>query len=205
MSLPATLIDTPVAWKNTPTEHTDVFLAAVGNGAELRPAKASQPAESKYFVPRLTRSYFNSNSDRAPSVFVSRNEVESQDSSGIAFTEPPRLDTASSFIVLRHWEGAVLSVADDSFAARVIDPKHKRSDEEAEFSISDVTEFDRKLVNPGAVFYWTVGYVVSPTGNKMRVSQIRFRRLPVWSADDIARAKKAAHQFEELFSAPADK
>ncbi len=96
------------------------------------------------------------------------------------------------FIVLQSWEGCVLSVGSDSFVARLVDPKHIRPDEEAEFDLGELTEDDRSLLESGAIFYWSIGYYDNSSGQRMRASEIRFRRLPTWTREELEEAKEHA-------------
>lgn len=101
--------------------------------------------------------------------------------------------------ILGSWEGSVLQKHGDMFVARLVDTKGKHSDEEAEFSIEEVPKSDRDLIDAGAVFYWTIGFWDSISGLRSRVSQIRFRRLPVWSPLELERAKANASRLGQLF------
>lgn len=101
--------------------------------------------------------------------------------------------------ILGSWEGAVLQKNGDMFVARLVDTKGKHSDEEAEFSVEEVPKSDRDLIDSGAVFYWTVGFWDSIGGLRSRISQIRFRRLPVWSPAELERAKANASRLGQLF------
>ena len=83
--------------------------------------------------------------------------------------EPSRRLPALSqaFKVLQQWEGTVLSQQDDRFEALVRDVTEKRSPEErATFKIDDITEDDRSLIKPGAIFFWTIGYEIRPSGRR---------------------------------------
>jgi len=101
------------------------------------------------------------------------------------------------FIVLQSWEGCVLSVSPDSFVARLVDSKHIRPDEEAEFDVNELTEDDRELLEPGAVFYWSIGYYDKPSGQRIRASEIRFRRLPAWTKEELKEARDHAKRLSE--------
>ena len=107
--------------------------------------------------------------------------------------------TSEYFVALQKWEGYVTEVSDDTFSARLIQIKGQGGDQEAEIFLQELDESDRKLVEPGAVFYWSIGYDDRPSG-RQRASRIRFRRLPTWSAREIARAKKDAGKIESLLS-----
>src|SRR5262249_25118886 len=63
------------------------------------------------------------------------------------------------FVLLQKWEGTVLQVLpEDSLFARLVDLSGSGPDEEAEFSLEEVSDIDRPLVVPGAIFYWSIGY-----------------------------------------------
>lgn len=96
-------------------------------------------------------------------------------------------------------EGIVTSVEDTSFTAKLMDLRGNLPDEEAEFPIEEISEDDRRFVTPGSVFYWSMGYEVLTSGQKMRSSVIRFRRLPMWTSKELARIKKEAAELSSLF------
>jgi len=90
-----------------------------------------------------------------------------------------------------------LKVQDNSFIARLVDQTTAGPEEEAEIALEEVPFGDRSLVVPGAVFYWNIGYSDSLSGQRTRVSEIRFRRLPVWQPEELERAKSDAEQLRE--------
>lgn len=102
------------------------------------------------------------------------------------------------FVSLQKWEGVVLAIEQDSFLARLLDLSQGTSEEEGEFSIDDVSEEDRLLLKPGAIFYWNIGYHDSRTGQRRKVSEIRFRRLPAWTAREIEAAEREARRLRAL-------
>lgn len=89
------------------------------------------------------------------------------------------------FHVLQKWEGRVLEVHPDSFTAVVLDLGDRKTEEEVEFDLTELSEYDLPLLAPGAVFYWSIGYRVDVNRTKSRSSLIRLRRLPVWSKRDL--------------------
>lgn len=109
----------------------------------------------------------------------------------------PRLMTRSTFVVRQKWEASVLEVGSDSFTASLTDLTGEESDEVAEFDVGDVAKDDLKLLEPGAVFYWSIGYYTNDEGTVRRTSEIRFRRLPSWSTSDINRAESKAKEMLE--------
>ncbi len=63
----------------------------------------------------------------------------------------------------------------------------------------EIFDDDRPLIKPGATFFWTIGYETRRSGRKVS-SVIRFRRLPRWSAFELARAQKKAEEFEYVLN-----
>jgi len=101
---------------------------------------------------------------------------------------------------LQSWEGVVLEVRDTTFSVRLVDLTGDRPEEEMELEKEELSDFDLELLEPGAIFYWTVGYRRQlPSGARARVSLIRFRRLPAWSRSELASARdRAAETAHEL-------
>ncbi len=99
------------------------------------------------------------------------------------------------FEVLQKFEGTVLSVTGDAFVARLVDRTHAGPEEEAEIPLGEIMPGDRELVQPGAVFYWVIGYRREAHGQLSRSSVIRFQRIPSWSPTEVERAKEAADTF----------
>lgn len=80
------------------------------------------------------------------------------------------------FIALARWEGAVAERYATYFAAELID-LDTGEHASAEFELSKVKPGDLRLCEPGALFYWSVGYEVKQGGQRVRVSDLRFRRI----------------------------
>ena len=92
------------------------------------------------------------------------------------------------------WEGIVLEVEDGTFRARLVDLDRHAPDEDAEIYWSEVSDEDRDLVEPGAVFYWSIGYYTDRMGQRMRRSLVRFRRLPTWTKRELEDARHEAEK-----------
>lgn len=103
--------------------------------------------------------------------------------------------------LLQLWEGYVLSVSDNEFQARIIDKTiPENPEEEVVLPIKEVTEEDIKLLEEGAVFYWSIRYVDRPGEGRSRDSLIRLRRLPSITRKEIEIAKSEAKNLAALFS-----
>lgn len=97
-----------------------------------------------------------------------------------------------AFQALQRWEGVVTMIEDETFVARLTDLTSKGPDEEVELPLSDIPNDDEDLLEAGAVFYWAIGYRDEASGQRQRVSALRFRRLPVWSISELRAAQERA-------------
>ena len=103
-------------------------------------------------------------------------------------------------IISHHWECAVERVDSSTFTATLKslrDPED--SEKEAEIPIDEVTPDDLELLEPGAIFYWTMGYDMTPAGTRTRFSLLKFRRLPAWTKKDLQRVNAEADALFEMF------
>lgn len=108
--------------------------------------------------------------------------------------------TRKRFRVIQKWEGTVIEVADDIFVAELKTIVGGEDDLIAEIMMEEVDKDDLALVKPGAVFYWNIGYLKQPSGT-MRISLIRFRRLPLWRKRQLQKAKIEATKLKALLDA----
>jgi len=106
----------------------------------------------------------------------------------------------SEFRVLQKWQGYVLSIGSQTFSARLQDLTAQTQQEEFEFSIDDIPDEDQKLLRPGAVFYWKIGYLDARNGQRYRTSDIRFRRRPCWNQQELDSARNIARKWESLWT-----
>src|SRR5882672_1500921 len=65
---------------------------------------------------------------------------------------------ASSVVSIQKWEGYVTEVQNGTFFARLTDVSGGGAEEEAEFAVSELSRDDLPLLEPGAGFYWSIGY-----------------------------------------------
>jgi hypothetical protein len=103
-----------------------------------------------------------------------------------------------SFLLLQKWEGVVKKVGSDTFIAQLTDLSSQSEDEEAEIPIEEISLADKAMLAPGAVFYWCIGYRDTPGGQRIRASEIRFRRLPSWTLTELDKARKEAEELGDL-------
>jgi len=99
---------------------------------------------------------------------------------------------------LQKWQGYVIKVLNEALLVRLIDLTHKGPDEEAEIPIEEISQDDRGLIRPGAIFYWNIGYLDSYNGQRTRISVIRFQRLPAWSKEEIDAAEREAERLQQI-------
>lgn len=110
----------------------------------------------------------------------------------------PQISLAKErFKAVQKWEGFVIEVKDDTFIARLTPLAGQGSDQEAEIYINEIEEDDRGLIEPGAIFYWSIGYLIKPA-RRLRASIIRFRRLPKWTERKLEIARAKATELKNL-------
>jgi hypothetical protein len=102
----------------------------------------------------------------------------------------------AEFDALQKWEGHVIAVRESEFTATLVDLTQPGVEEEVVLDLSELSEDDLPLVQPGAVFYWSVGYRVEQSGERSRSSVIWFRRLPAWTEKDIEHAAVRANELK---------
>jgi len=102
------------------------------------------------------------------------------------------------FQSLQKWEGIVQEIKSDLFIAKLVDLSNNSPEEVAEFPFQEISDDDKVLVEEGAVFYWNIGYQISPSGQKRRTSLIRFRRLPAWRQKDLEKGIEKAKELTSL-------
>ena len=102
---------------------------------------------------------------------------------------------------LQVWEGKVLFVDDEQNAMDVIllDKSGHLSDHNARMSLEWVTDQDRDLVRPGAIFYLML-YKEKKRGSLKNSQELRFRRLPNWSRSQLVKIDQAAERLLSLFA-----
>jgi hypothetical protein len=104
-----------------------------------------------------------------------------------------------SFHAVQKWEGYVLEVLKDTFLARLSPILGEGRDQDAEIFLNQVHQDDRALVEPGAVFYWSIGHAYHRSGKVTQESVLRFRRLPGWTRRELVLAEAEADEIESLF------
>lgn len=109
------------------------------------------------------------------------------------FHQPSR----EHFKTIQKWEGLVIEVRKDTFLAKLVKILGEGLDQEAEIYIEEVEQEDHNLIKPGAMFYWTIGYLDRPSG-RLRASIIRFRRLSLWSKLELESAEAKMKELKEL-------
>ncbi len=143
----------------------------------------------------------------------SRNSEQSVDAVGIeriSGNEPevkrrnvieiPRLELPpQSFKPLQQWRGTVTTIAESEFDAELRDLTDRtRARETATFRFGELSDGDQDLVQIGAVFYWSIGYELTPTRQRKLVATIIFRRLPRWTKRQLDAVRAMANEIEEI-------
>jgi hypothetical protein len=107
-----------------------------------------------------------------------------------------------SFIEIKKWEGRVTAIdrQREEFWAFLKDRKDPSVTEESYFGFDDIDEDDIKLLEEGAIFYWSIGYQRSGSGGRQKVSIIRFRRLPALHLNNQSKINEKFNALRARFS-----
>jgi hypothetical protein len=112
---------------------------------------------------------------------------------------PRRRFGQRSLMPLSHWEGVVEKLTEGGFRARLVPFRNGQADraaiEYADFSNEELTEADLDLIEPNAVFYWTIAKRRNAAGTVTNESLVRFRRLAQPTAYE---QQLAAHEADDL-------
>lgn len=114
-----------------------------------------------------------------------------------AVTILPRNFGRRGLQALSEWEGVVEEIKGRKFRCRLLPVEDGRPNrgrvEFTEFDLDDLaSDSDVDLVQPGAVFYWTIGRSQNAAGTRTNVSLVRFRRIPSATASRVRRARREA-------------
>ncbi len=117
------------------------------------------------------------------------------------YIQPKQLSPIKSdpnqFTVLQQWTGYVVEVGEDTFLSRLVPVEGAGDDQEAEIYLDKIDPNDQQLVQPGAIFYWHIGYLDTPSG-RYNTTSIRFRRFPAWSKRDLMEAELGVAKLKSL-------
>jgi len=98
-----------------------------------------------------------------------------------------------NFVALQQWEGYVTDVRDDEFTGLLVDVTmgNTETEEEVDIAYEEISNHDRNLIELGAVFTWSIGYLTQ--GNtKSRISRVVFTNLPAFTSREIKEASDEA-------------
>lgn len=97
-------------------------------------------------------------------------------------------------VPLQIWEGTVLSVDPDEgiISTQLVAKIGEVARHTADISFEWISEQDKELVQPGAIFYLTLYKRTKLAGSIENSQELRFRRRPSWSSMELKRIDKRA-------------
>lgn len=146
-----------------------------------------------HFIPGTTSRIKNEQRTAAPlppSIEPARNRV-------------PRITIPNRTLKLnQQWECVISAVRDEVVECEMHDLLDPRQPVEvAEIYIAKFEEFDRPLLEEGAVFYWSIGVHWQDSGQIRKYSRLRLRRMPQLSASQLSDITTKANEIFSLFEA----
>ena len=85
--------------------------------------------------------------------------IEKSETSDFVFRIPSAISVPENrFKVLQKFEGTVIDISSQECRAIIRDLTNPGTVEEVTFPMEEISENDRGLAVPGAIFYWYIGY-----------------------------------------------
>lgn len=106
-------------------------------------------------------------------------------------------DTESHSIVLKKWSGYIREIEHEEFTAVLIDAENENLSIEASFSINEVSEDDRDLVQEGALFDWIISRQRMIHGQIANNDVLVFKRFPMWEKSDLNKQSSIVDSFND--------
>lgn len=103
-------------------------------------------------------------------------------------------------LTFQKWRGVVKEISTEIFIAQLSDLTNDCPDEQAELLCADVRPDDRELFSIGSVFYWSVGYMLTASGQQIRYSSFRFQRLPLYDQRTSQIATEKARNLRDTIT-----
>lgn len=97
------------------------------------------------------------------------------------------------------WEGYVTDFNNNTIFVKLTNLTNNSDGEFAEIPIKEISPYDKDLLSIGAVFYWNIGYHDNESGQRTRVSIIRFRRLPKWCKKEFVEVENDGNEVSKYF------
>lgn len=103
--------------------------------------------------------------------------------------------------LLQQWECVVLSTDDETVHCEMHDLTNETNQIEfAELLWSEFNEYDKPLLQEGAVFYWSIGHLRKESGQVRRFSETRLRRMPKLSRSKVLEISRKVEKLNGLHS-----
>ena len=102
--------------------------------------------------------------------------------------------------IKQQWSGVVVSANENDLTVQLQDLTNPQNPNEIiVLSRDEIDDKDQSLIQTGAQFYWFIGYRQGIKLSKQRFSNIRFRRLPKWTAREIKAAEILTEEYADFF------
>ncbi len=102
--------------------------------------------------------------------------------------------------IKQQWSGVVVSANENNLTVQLQDLTNPQNPNEIiVLSRDEIDDKDQSLIQTGAQFYWSIGYRQGIKLSKQRFSNIRFRRLPKWTAREIKAAEILTEEYADFF------
>lgn len=107
-------------------------------------------------------------------------------------------DTQNYSRKTQRWQGFILDLKNENktFVAKLEDLSNPGGTNEIlEFEVNEVSPDEIELVKVGAIFYWSIGSVMT-NGTLKKQSILRFKRVASWTAEEFDNAADLYYRFQ---------
>ena len=169
-------------------------------------------AQTRELLPERVRRAFSGDVQSTDAREISPNTVTLERyalpaaGTGLRFLAPAIDKNLVKFVSEQRWQGYVSNADDTSFRAVIFEMSSDKSvdedadaSEEIEFNKNEVAEMMHSFVQPGAIFFWDVGFQIDSSGQWNRHSIISFPMIPIHTETQYEEAlERAKSRFREL-------
>lgn len=133
-------------------------------------------------------------------------QIRTAKSTIYALRAAEKIKSPYRFRTEQEWVGRVDGLDGEYFAATLQDRRNPDSAEtHTELRLEAVSPAERQLIQPGAMFYWILGYEDTNDGTRSYVSRIRCQRTPVPTAREVSNYLKRGRARRTRLAAGDDR
>lgn len=186
---------------------TSVAASAAEVGGVLQggigPSRAAPRLMTESTARRMTQRFVDRNSQVQTPTLIVDTSVEAAEVMPVLRRQLASQYAQIDAAIVQIWEGTVLTVNKSEGCMRAVlhAKRGEIEDHAGDIYFDWVMDQDRDLVAPGAVFYLTIYKSRLRGGTIVNSQELRFRRLPAWSRQQVAKVSELAANIAQKMRA----